>query len=195
MPASISARAISATSRCWSSSRRSCRSRSRLGLWMTLLSYAISIPLGIKKAVRDGSSFDIWTSAVVIIGYAIPGFLFAILLIVLFAGGSFWQVFPLRGLTSENWDCMPWYWQDRRLLLAHRPADHRHGARRLRHLDPADEELLPRRDPQAIRAHRAHEGPVRAPGALRPRVPQCDADRDRRLSRAPSSAPSSPARC
>lgn len=75
-----------------------------LGLWMTLLSYAISIPLGIKKAVRDGSSFDIWTSAVVIIGYAIPGFLFAILLIVLFAGGSFWQIFPLRGLTSENWN-------------------------------------------------------------------------------------------
>lgn len=74
-----------------------------LGLWMTLLSYAISIPLGIKKAVKDGSSFDIWTSAVVIVGYAIPGFLFAILLIVLFAGGSFWQIFPLRGLTSENW--------------------------------------------------------------------------------------------
>ena len=75
-----------------------------LGLWMTLLSYAISIPLGIKKAVRDGASFDVWTSAVVIVGYAIPGFLFAILLIVLFAGGSFWQIFPLRGLTSENWD-------------------------------------------------------------------------------------------
>jgi microcin C transport system permease protein len=75
-----------------------------LGLWMTLLSYAISIPLGIKKAVRDGSAFDVWTSAVVIVGYAIPGFLFAILLIVLFAGGSFWQFFPLRGLTSENWD-------------------------------------------------------------------------------------------
>jgi microcin C transport system permease protein len=74
-----------------------------LGLWMTLLSYAISIPLGIKKAVKDGTSFDIWTSAIVIIGYAIPGFLFAILLIVLFAGGSFWQLFPLRGLTSENW--------------------------------------------------------------------------------------------
>ena len=70
---------------------------------MTLLSYAISIPLGIRKAVRDGSSFDVWTSAVVIVGYAIPGFLFAILLIVLFAGGSFWQIFPLRGLTSENW--------------------------------------------------------------------------------------------
>jgi microcin C transport system permease protein len=75
-----------------------------LGLWMTLLSYAVSVPLGIKKAVRDGSSFDVWTSAVVIVGYAIPGFLFAILLIVLFAGGSFFQVFPLRGLTSENWN-------------------------------------------------------------------------------------------
>ncbi|MGO4573133.1 microcin C ABC transporter permease YejB [Microvirga sp. 2TAF3] len=74
-----------------------------LGLWMMLLSYAISIPLGIRKAVKDGSSFDIWTSGVVIVGYAIPGFLFAILLIVLFAGGSFWQIFPLRGLTSENW--------------------------------------------------------------------------------------------
>jgi microcin C transport system permease protein len=79
-----------------------------LGLWMTLLSYAISIPLGIKKAVRDGTAFDVWTSAVVIVGYAIPGFLFAILLIVLFAGGSFWQIFPLRGLTSEGWDQMSW---------------------------------------------------------------------------------------
>ena len=75
-----------------------------LGLWMTLLSYAISIPLGIRKAVRDGSTFDIWTSAVVIVGYAIPSFLFAVLLVVVFAGGSFWQIFPLRGLTSENFD-------------------------------------------------------------------------------------------
>ena len=74
-----------------------------LGLWMTLLSYAISIPFGIKKAVSDGSRFDVWSSAVVITGYAIPSFLFAILLIVLFCGGSFWQIFPLRGLTSENW--------------------------------------------------------------------------------------------
>jgi len=74
-----------------------------LGLWMTLLSYAISIPLGIKKAVSDGSRFDVWSSAVIITGYAIPSFLFAILLIVLFCGGSFWQIFPLRGLTSENW--------------------------------------------------------------------------------------------
>jgi microcin C transport system permease protein len=78
-----------------------------LGLWMTLVSYAISIPLGIRKAMKDGSPFDVWTSAVVIIGYAIPGFLFAILLIVLFAGGSFWQIFPLRGLWSENWNELP----------------------------------------------------------------------------------------
>jgi microcin C transport system permease protein len=75
-----------------------------LGLWMTLLSYAISVPLGISKAVHDGSRFDVWSSAVVIVGYAIPSFLFAILLIVLFAGGSFWQIFPLRGLTSEYFD-------------------------------------------------------------------------------------------
>jgi microcin C transport system permease protein len=75
-----------------------------LGLWMTLLSYVISVPLGIGKAVHDGSRFDVWSSAVVIIGYAIPSFLFAILLIVLFAGGSFWQIFPLRGLTSEYFD-------------------------------------------------------------------------------------------
>ncbi len=74
-----------------------------LGLWMTLLSYAISIPLGIRKAVRDGSRFDVWTSAVVIVGYAIPGFLFAILLIILFAGGTFWDFFPLRGLWSDRY--------------------------------------------------------------------------------------------
>ena len=75
-----------------------------LGLWTTILVYLISIPLGIAKAVRDGQSFDIWTSAVIIIGNAIPGFLFAILLVVLFAGGSFWDIFPLRGIVSQNWD-------------------------------------------------------------------------------------------
>lgn len=75
-----------------------------LGLWSTLLAYLISIPLGIRKAVRDGSAFDVWTSAVVVIGYAIPGFLFAVLLIVLFAGGTFLDIFPLRGLTSDNWE-------------------------------------------------------------------------------------------
>jgi microcin C transport system permease protein len=79
-----------------------------LGLWMTLISYAISIPLGIRKAVQDGSRFDVWTSTVIVIGYAIPGFLFAVFLIVLFAGGSFWQIFPLRGLVSENWWSLSW---------------------------------------------------------------------------------------
>ncbi len=80
-----------------------------LGLWTTLIVYFISIPLGIKKALRDGSSFDLWTSGVVIVGYAIPGFLFAILLVVLFAGGSFVDWFPLRGLVSDNFDSLPWW--------------------------------------------------------------------------------------
>ena len=79
-----------------------------LGLWTTFISYFISIPLGIRKAVSDGSRFDIWTSAVIIVGYAIPGFLFAILLIVLFAGGTYYDWFPLRGLTSDNFDQMSW---------------------------------------------------------------------------------------
>jgi len=77
-----------------------------LGLWSTIIAYLVSIPLGIRKAVKDGSSFDTWTSGIIIVAYAIPGFLFAILLLVLFAGGSYWQVFPLRGLTSDNWDEM-----------------------------------------------------------------------------------------
>ena len=79
-----------------------------LGVWMTLISYAVSIPLGIRKAVKDGSRFDTWTSAVIIVGYAIPSFLFAILLIVLFCGGSFWQIFPLRGLVSDNFADLSW---------------------------------------------------------------------------------------
>ncbi len=80
-----------------------------LGLWTTLLVYLISIPMGITKAVHNGSSFDIWTSGVIIVGYAVPSFLFALFLIVLFSGGSFWSVFPLRGLTSENWPFLNWY--------------------------------------------------------------------------------------
>ncbi|WP_136067755.1 microcin C ABC transporter permease YejB [Modicisalibacter radicis] len=75
-----------------------------LGLWTTLLVYLISIPMGIRKALRHGSRFDVWTSGLVIVGYAIPGFLFAILLIVLFAGGSYFDLFPLRGLTSADFD-------------------------------------------------------------------------------------------
>lgn len=75
-----------------------------LGLWTTLLVYLISIPLGIRKAIKHGSSFDVWTSYAIIIGYAVPGFLFAIFLIVFFAGGSYFDWFPLRGLTSSNWE-------------------------------------------------------------------------------------------
>jgi len=77
-----------------------------LGLWTTLLAYLISIPLGIKKAIKHGEPFDIWSSSIVIIGYAIPGFLFAILLIVLLAGGSYFNIFPLRGLTSTNFESL-----------------------------------------------------------------------------------------
>ncbi len=79
-----------------------------LGLWTTLLTYLISIPLGIAKARRAGTNFDSWTSIVIVIGYAVPAFLFAIFLVVLFAGGSFWDLFPLRGLVSENWDALSW---------------------------------------------------------------------------------------
>jgi microcin C transport system permease protein len=79
-----------------------------LGLWTTLIIYIVSIPLGIAKAVRDGSRFDIWTSTVIIVTNAIPSFLFAILLIVLFAGGSYFQWFPLRGLHSDNWEMLSW---------------------------------------------------------------------------------------
>jgi microcin C transport system permease protein len=81
-----------------------------LGLWSTLIAYLVSIPLGIRKAVRDGSQFDTWTSGVIIAAYAIPGFLFAIMLMVVFAGGSYFQWFPLRGLTSDGWATFPW-WQ------------------------------------------------------------------------------------
>ncbi|MWD28232.1 microcin C ABC transporter permease YejB [Aquicoccus sp. SCR17] len=79
-----------------------------LGLWSTVIAYLVSIPLGIRKAVRDGTSFDTWTSGLIIVAYAIPGFLFAILLLVLFAGGSYWQIFPLRGLVSDNWEALSW---------------------------------------------------------------------------------------
>lgn len=79
-----------------------------LGLWTTLLVYLISIPLGIRKAVKDGSKFDVWSSGGIVIGYAIPGFLFAMLLIILFAGGRYFDWFPLRGLTSSGWDQMSW---------------------------------------------------------------------------------------
>ena len=80
-----------------------------LGLWSTVLAYLISIPLGIRKAIKDGSKFDVWTSGIIIGAYSIPTLLFALLLLELFAGGSFLRIFPLRGLTSDNWDQLsPW---------------------------------------------------------------------------------------
>ena len=82
-----------------------------LGLWTTLIIYLVSIPLGIRKAVRNGTPFDTWTSAIVVTLSAIPSFLFAILLIVLFAGGSYWNIFPLRGIVSSGWSDLPWYEQ------------------------------------------------------------------------------------
>jgi microcin C transport system permease protein len=82
-----------------------------LGLWSTLIIYLISIPLGIRKAVKDGQSFDIWTSATIFIGYAIPSFMFAILLIILFAGGRYFDLFPLRGIVSDDWSQFPWWKQ------------------------------------------------------------------------------------
>ncbi len=80
-----------------------------LGLWSTLIIYLVSIPLGIRKAVRDGSGFDMWTSTVIAIGQAIPAFLFAVLLLILFAGGSYFQWFPLRGITSDDWHTLSWF--------------------------------------------------------------------------------------
>lgn len=82
-----------------------------LGLWSTLIIYLVCIPLGIRKAVKDGQAFDVWTSAAIFIGYAIPSFLFAILLIILFAGGRYFDWFPLRGIVSDNWSDLPWYKQ------------------------------------------------------------------------------------
>jgi microcin C transport system permease protein len=154
-----------------------------LGLWMTLLSYGISIPLGIAKAVKDGTRFDMWTSAVVIVGYAIPGFLFAILLIVLFAGGSFWDLFPLTGLTSENWDQLSWwqkildyFWHLTLPLIAMAV-----GAFATTTLLTKNSFLDEIRK-QYVTTARA-KGLGRAHGALRPRFPQRDADHHRRFPR------------
>ena len=114
-----------------------------LGLWLTLITYLVSIPLGIRKAVKDGNNFDVWTSAVIIVGYAIPSFILAILLIVLFAGGSYFSWFPLRGLTSDNFDQLSWFGKIVRLCLAHGAAAVCARHRRLCHHDAADQEFLP----------------------------------------------------
>ena len=133
-----------------------------LGLWMTLLSYGISIPLGIAKAVRDGSRFDVWTSSVIVVGYAVPGFLVAILLIVLFAGGSFWSLFPLQGPGVAEFRDAELGAEDPRLSLAHHAAGARHGARGIRHHDLSHQEFVPRRGAQAICGDGARQGPDRA---------------------------------
>jgi len=82
-----------------------------LGVWSFFIIYLTCIPLGIKKAVKDGSQFDVMTSTLILIGYAIPGFVLGVVLLVLFGGGSFFDVFPLRGIVSDNWDQLPWYSQ------------------------------------------------------------------------------------
>ncbi len=114
-----------------------------LGVWSTLLIYVISIPLGIAKAVRDGSRFDVLSSAAVIVGYAIPAFLFAILLIIVFAGGRYLDWFPLRGLVSDNWADLSWPARIRGLFLASDPAGDGDGDRRFCLADHADQERLP----------------------------------------------------
>jgi microcin C transport system permease protein len=80
-----------------------------IGMWTFLITYSTCIPLGIAKAVRDGTAFDVATSTIILVGYAIPGFVLGITLLVLFGGGTFWDVFPLRGLTSDNWDKLDWF--------------------------------------------------------------------------------------
>ena len=166
-----------------------------LGLWTTLLTYLISIPLGIRKAVRDGTRFDVWTSGVIIVGNAIPGFLFAVLLIVLFAGGSYCVVPAARpGLGQLRVSCpgarkvLDYLWHMALPVMALVIGG-------FAALTMLTKNSLPRRDQQAVRADRARQGPERAPRAVRPRLPQRHADRHRGLSRPRSSASCSPARC
>ena len=127
-----------------------------LGLWSTLIIYLVSIPLGIRKAVHNGSAFDTWSSTLIIIGYAIPAFLFAILMIVLFAGGSYLDWFRCAAWCPATSTPLV-AGEDRRLPVAHHPAGAGDGDRRLRHPDHADQELVPRRDPQAVRHHRPRQ--------------------------------------
>ena len=106
--ASTSARSFLQNKAVWTLIKEKLPVSISLGLWTFLLSYLISIPLGVAKAVREGSRFDAVTTLLVLIGFAIPGFVLGVLLIVLFAGGTFFDWFPLRGLTSDNWAELSW---------------------------------------------------------------------------------------
>ena len=119
------------------------------------------MPLGIAKAVREGERFDTVTTLVVLVGFAIPGFVLGVLLIVLFAGGTFFDWFPLRGLTSDNWASLAWPARIADYLWHLVAAAHLLRDRQLRHRDHAHQEHDHRGDPQAVRAGRAGEGPVR----------------------------------
>ena len=154
-----------------------------LGIWMTLLTYLISIPLGIRKAVHDGESFDAWTSAALVVGYAIPGFLFAVLLLILFAGSSFFQWFPSRGLTSDNWDQLSligkigdYFWHLTLPLLALAVTSFTTMTFLTKN------SFLDEIRKQYVTTARA-KGLSETPGALWPRVPQRHAARHRKLSR------------
>jgi len=160
---------------------------------MTLLTYLISIPLGVRKAVMDGSKFDTWTSAVIIVGFAIPGFLFAILLIILFAGGSF-STFPAARPHFRRLGAISMVLEDHRLFLAH------HAAADLMALGAfATMTLLTKNSfLDEIRKHSddgARQGLRRTAGALQSHLPQRDADRHRRLPERLYPTRSSRARC
>ncbi len=143
-----------------------------LGLWTFVIVYSVCIPLGIAKAVRDGSAFDVATSTLILVGYAIPGFVLGIVLIVLFGGGSFFNLFPLRGAGLGQLAPARPGGQNSRLPLAHGPAHHRlHRGQPGGH-DPAHQELLSRGDPQAVRGHGPGQGAGGGAGALPARVPQ-----------------------
>ena len=131
-----------------------------LGLWSTLLGYLISIPLGSPRQCARARSFDTITTMAVLVGFAIPGFVLGVLLIVLFVSGNFLEWFPLRGLVSDNWSELTWTAQDHRLFLAPDVAPDLPDHRQFRHADTADQEHLHRGDPQAIRAGCACQGTV-----------------------------------
>ena len=113
-----------------------------IGMWTFFLTYFISLPLGVAKAVREGSRFDVVSSIVVLVGYSIPGFVLGVLLLVMFGGGSFVQWFPLRGLTSDNWEQLSWFGKVTRLSVAHHAAGDGFGGRFVRGDDDADQEHL-----------------------------------------------------